>query len=85
MKTENIITYDNMSVFAHGEKYYAADEDGIYEVKLVKKIPSSEYEDDVVDLQCDYSGMSDDLQWCLGFNKAKNKIKAEGEYRNTCQ
>lgn len=64
-----IMTYDDWTIFEHKGKYYAADEDGLFEVVLKNKKNIKEYENCVIDFGNDYNGESDDCEWVLGFDR----------------
>ena len=69
-KFNNIMTYDDWYVFKDVKgRYYLYDEDGIQKVRLVKQEPLSNFVDDeIIELDCDICGASDDGKWALGFN-----------------
>lgn len=70
IKFDAVMTYDDWTIFTYNNKYYVADEDGIYEVVLVKKVKAESSEDieDGLDYGCDYFGQSDDFEYYLGFD-----------------
>lgn len=72
-----IMTYDDWTVFMFKDKYYVADND-IQEVVLVSKCKPEDYtgeDPDVVWLDADYCGESDDGKMFLGFDRVKNEEK----------
>lgn len=64
-----IMSYDGWIIFEYQDKYYVADEDGIFEVELIEKHKSEDCNNDTIDFDTDYSGETDDMQWCCGFNR----------------
>lgn len=68
MDYEVIASYKDWTIFKSNGKYYVNDGEDIKEVEPVKKVPSADYDKDVVDFYCDFSGMTDDFQYCMGFN-----------------
>lgn len=65
-----IMSYDDWTVFEYKSKYYVANENGINEVALVKKVEVKEDIEDIKDVigPCNYCGQSDDLRLYLGFD-----------------
>lgn len=72
-----VMTYDDWTIFRFKNRYYVADDD-IREVTLVSKCKPEDYtgdDPDVIWLDADYCGESDDGKWYLGFDRIKNKEK----------
>lgn len=63
-----LCNYDDWSIYEHNNKHYIANEDGVFEVALVKYLSNEEYEDkaieDILSMcdtnEYDYSGELDD-------------------------
>ena len=70
LEFDAIMTYDDWTVFRYRNKYYVANENGIQEVSLAKKVEAKEDIKDIEDVvgPCNYYGQSDDLRFYLGFD-----------------
>ena len=70
--TYPIITYDDWIILKHknDDIYYSYDvkDNCMYIVKMVNKIPSEDYQNDIVDFGGNYDGITDDTKYCMSFN-----------------